>query len=425
MQNKTGTNGLAKLKNSRIFWAVLSLCVALLIWVYYTSNYASEETRTFYGVEVSFTGQDNMRDSLSLVVSDQDAATVNVTLSGSRRDLLRISSEDLRAVVNLSNVTKAGYRTMSYTLSYPSSVNSTNIQVVRQSPQTIGLQISKLATKVVDFSGSFTGTTAEGYMVDTSEMTFDPANLTVIGPEEELEQIATARVTVDRDEVRSGFTTAANFVLLDADGEELTFDDIQMDAESVSVAVPVSTIKEVALDVTLIYGGGAASENVIKEIYPSTITVAGDAAALDGLNSISVATIDLSDYESFPATDYTIILPNGVECLSGETTATVSLTFMGLETAYFTVSNLNYINLPEGYTATIMEQSKFITVRAPEDVLPQVSQNNIRVVADLADVAVTEGTTSVRVPATVYVDGYDAAGAVGDYTLFVRLEAEQ
>ena len=422
MQNNTETHKVGKLTDSRIFWAVLSVILALFIWVYYISNYAEEQERTFYGVEISYTGAEAMRDSLSLIVSEEDATAVNVTLSGSRRDLLRITSEDLRAVVNLSNVTMAGYRTMSYTLSYPSSVNSAGITVVRQSPQTIGLQISKLATRVVDFSGSFEGSTVEGYVVDSAEMTFDPASVMLTGPEEELEQIAAARVTVARDEVRTSFTAAANYVFLDAEGQVLDFDDVQADAETVSVTVPVSTIKEIGVDVTLLYGGGATADNVVKEITPATITVVGDATALDGLNSISVATIDLSNYESFPTTDYSIILPNDVECLSGETTATVSLSFAGLETAYFNVSNLSCINAPEGYTPTIMEQTSVITVRAPAEILSQVSANNIRVVADLTDVSAAEGTTTVRAPATVYVDGYEAAGAVGDYTLFVRLE---
>ncbi len=423
MANDTRTTDTRRLKDSRLFWAVLSVITALVLWVYYTANYAEEQERVFYGVEVVYTGADAMRDSLSLIVSEADTTTVNVTLRGSRRDLQRLSSENLRAVVNLSTVTRAGYRTMSYSLIYPTNVNSAGITVVRQSPSTVGMQVSKLSTKVVDLSGSFTGSTAEGYVVDASEMTFDPASVTVTGPEEELEQIAAARVTVARDEVRSSFNAAANYVFLNADGEELELSDVQADIDTVSVTVPVSAIKEIGVDVTLLYGGGAMEGNVKKDVQPQTITVAGDAATLDGLNSVSVATIDLSDYETFPTTEFSIILPNGVECLSGETTATVSIAFTGLSTSYFNVSNLSCINVPEGFDATIMEQTSVINVRAPAGVLSQVSSNNIRVVADLTDVTATPGTTTtVRVPAAVYVDGFDAAGAVGDYTLFVRLE---
>lgn len=427
MENKTANSRISKLRDNKLFWAVLSLAAALLIWLYYTSNYGEAMTTTFYGVEVAFTGQDAMRDSLNLIVSDQDTATVNVTLSGSRRDITRLTRDDLRAVVNLSNVTQAGYRAMSYSISYPSSVNTASIREVSKSPSTVGLQISKLSTKSVLISGSFEGTTVDGYMVDPGEMTFDPASVNFTGPEEELARIEAARVTIARDDVNAAFTAAANFVLLDANGEELDFEDVQADADTIAVNVPVSMVKEIAVDVTLVDGGGARGEtNVIKDIKPATIQVAGDAATLDGMNSVSVATIKLSDYSSFPATEYPIVLPNGVACLSGETTASVSLEFIGLDTRLFTVTNLSAINPPDGYTASVMNMNMpGVIIRAPEDVLPRIAANNIRVVADLSDVTPTGDTTTVKVSTTVYVDGFEEAGAVGSYPLFIRLEAEQ
>ncbi|MCD7845902.1 MAG: hypothetical protein LUG57_08675 [Oscillospiraceae bacterium] len=421
MGNKKETNKkTGGLRGSNIFWAILSLLIAVVVWVYYTSNYSSAITRTFYGVEVTYTGEDTMRDSLSLIISEEENTTVAVTLSGSRRELGKLTSSGLKAVVNLSGVTRAGYRTMAYTLSYPSSVNSNSIEVVSQSPQTVGLQISKLATKVVEFTGSFVGTVADGYAIDSDLMTFDPSYVTIIGPEEELEQISAAQVLVDRDDVSTTFTVTANYTFVNSAGEAPSFDDLTVDTESVTVTVPVSMVKTVALDVALVDGGGATSDNVIKTITPTTITLAGDTATLENINTITLATIDLSDYLGFPTTEYTIVLPDGVECLSGETTATVSLEFTGLESAVFSVTNLSYINLPSGYTASILTQNLVVTIRAASDVLSQISANNIRAVADLTDV-----TTTSRVPVTIYVDGFDGAGAVGDYIIYIQIAAEE
>lgn len=424
MKNDSGTKSHGRLQDSRLFWAILSLFAAMLIWLYYTTNYGVTEKKTFYGVEVTFTGRDAMRDTLNLVVSDQDVSTVNVTLSGTRRDLAQLTSSDIRAVVNLSNITMAGYRTMSYTLSYPSSVNQANIREESRSPSTVGLQVSKLSTKSFPVSGAFEGTVAEGYMVETSEMTFDPASVTFTGPEEELEQIAKVQVTVARDEVNAAFTAVGNYVLLDSQGEPLEFEDVQADVDTLSVNVPVSTIKEVALVVNVVDGGGATSDNVIVDVQPKTITIAGDAATLDGLNSIAVTTVRLSDALTFPALQYPIVLPNGVECLSGETSATVSLELTGVKSDLFIVTNLSAANVPEGFDYEIMESSKVVTVRAPENVLPRITANNVRVVADLTDVPAVPGR--YRVPTTVYVDGFESAGAVGSYSMYVQMtEAEE
>ena len=94
--------------------------------------------------------------------------------------------------------------------------------------------------------------------------------------------------------------------------------------------------------------------------------------------------------------------------------------FVGLEYGLFTVTNLSYINVPDGYTASVMDANKVVTVRAPADVFSQIAVNNIRIVADLSGV-----TTTSRVPTTVYVDGFESAGAVGTYPLYIRMEENQ
>lgn len=421
MQKNT-TSGKSKIFDSHVFLAMLSLLIAFLLWIYYTNNYASSMTKTFYNVEVVYSGADAMRDSQNLVISQMDTETVNVTLTGNRREISKLSSEDLNAVVNLYNVTREGYRTMSYTMSYPTSVNSSGIKVTSQTPQTVGLYISKLSTKIVDVVGTFEGTVLDGYAVDSTHMSFDPATVTLVGPEEILNRIDKAHVLVSREDVSSTFTVNANYTLIDTAGElvETEDADVQTDAESIVATVPISMKKDVALGVTLIDGGGAlASENVIVDVKPSTITIAGDAATLEAINSLSVATIDLSDYTEYPTTEVNIVLPNGTDNLSGAATATVSLTFTGLEWDLFNVTNLSYTGLEEGYTAKIITSSLVTTIRAPEGVLSQIEANNIRAVADLTGL-----TTTTRAPVTFYVDGFEEAGAVGDITMYVEITPE-
>lgn len=421
MQKNT-TSGKSKIFDSRVFWAVLSLLTAFLIWIYYTNNYATSMTKAFYNVEVIYSGEEAMRDSQNLIISQVDTETVNVTLTGNRREISKLSAEDLKAVVNLYSVTREGYRTMSYTMSYPTSVNSSGIKVTSQTPQTVGLYISKLSTKIVDVVGTFEGTVLDGYAVDSTHMRFDPATVTLVGPEEVLDQIDKAHVLVSREDVSSTFTVTANYTLINEDGEivETEGSDVQTDAENIVTTVPISMKKEVALGVTLIDGGGAlASENVVVDVKPSTITIAGDAATLEGINSLSVATIDLSDYTEYPTTEVSIVLPNGTDNLSGDTTATVSLTFTGLEWDLFNVTNLSYTGLEEGYKAKIITSSLVTTIRAPEGMLDSIEENNIRAIADLTGL-----TTTTRAPVTFYVDGFEEAGAVGDITMYVEITPE-
>ena len=55
MQKKTEkTTALKRLMDSRLLWAVVSVLLSLLIWIYYGENYGTEITQTFSGVEVTY-----------------------------------------------------------------------------------------------------------------------------------------------------------------------------------------------------------------------------------------------------------------------------------------------------------------------------------------------------------------------------------
>ncbi|MCD8343661.1 MAG: hypothetical protein LUC19_04645 [Oscillospiraceae bacterium] len=173
----------------------------------------------------------------------------------------------------------------------------------------------------------------------------------------------------------------------------------------------------------IIDAGGATSDNVTVSIEPSTITLSGDADTLAGVNSLAVASIDLADIteDTFIET-YTISLPNDTELVSGSREATVTLEIKGLERETFSVTNFSVINVTEGYTAEVIQESLEVIVRGTEGALAEVADHNIRAVADLTDIGSATGIVSA--PATIYVDGSAEVGAIGEYRVYVNVTAE-
>jgi hypothetical protein len=99
----------------------------------------------------------------------------------------------------------------------------------------------------------------------------------------------------------------------------------------------------------------------------------------------------------------------------------VTVDIKGLTTARKTVTNLDYANLPEGFTAEIVSRNLEVVIRGEAGDVSEVAANNIRVVADLSEIT-TAGTTAV--PAKVYVDGFANVGAVGEYRMYITVERE-
>ena len=88
------------------------------------------------------------------------------------------------------------------------------------------------------------------------------------------------------------------------------------------------------------------------------------------------------------------------------------------------MTNISQVNLKEGYTAEIITQSLDVTLRGLPEVLEQIKDENIRAVADLADLSESTGTYMPKV--RIYVDGFTDVGALkvngSDYTVSVEIE---
>ena len=245
----------------------------------------------------------------------------------------------------------------------------------------------------------------------------EPSSITLYGPQEELDEVDSICVYVTRTELdKSIAPTNCPYVLLDKDGNKLKPKEISGNYDTVSVSMPVLMNKELPLKVSLVGGAGATEENCVVDIEPKSIQVAGDTDVLGKLNQIVVATIDLSGFATSYEKTVTIPLENDLRNLSGVTEATVRVSVRGLATEKITATNITTTGTTR--SVEIMTTSLAVTVRAPEDVISQITAENVRVVVDLTNYKATSGT--VAVPAKIYVDGFSNAGAVGEYVVNVR-----
>ena len=79
------TSPMRKLYDSRLFWMIVSFLAALAMWVYFSSTDAEEMTTIFRGVRVELVGEDELRNSRNMVITDLDTNSVTVEVTGPRR----------------------------------------------------------------------------------------------------------------------------------------------------------------------------------------------------------------------------------------------------------------------------------------------------------------------------------------------------
>ena len=431
MNNTNGTKerktlNLKRLTDSRVFWMILSLFAASLLLMYVTTTEGVEVQKTLTGVKIEFLGADAMRASSDLIVTEQDRTSVNLTLSGTRRVLSKLTNSNVTATVNLNNVTADGRYSVSYDIAFPAGVNANEVTVVHTSSDVVNFYVDKLARKTVEVKGAFTGNTAEGYLADES-MVFDPLVVAISGPKTVISKVDHAFVAITREEVDRTLSYSTTYSLVDANNNPVEDSSIQRETEEVTVTLNVLSTKEVPLDVTIIDGGGATRDaNTRIEITPSSIMLAGDAAAIDSTTKLILGTINLSTFATDFSATYTIIPPNGTENMTGVTEATVTVSITGVATKSFSVNpdNIICINVPDGYDAENITQALNVTVRAPQEVLDRISEVNLRAVADLSNLG-TNASGVFTPTVEIKIDGFPEAGCVGEYKIYITLKEKR
>ncbi len=412
------TSPLRKLYNSKIFWLIISLLASFAIWIYVTSGESTEIRQVFRNVRVELIGEDSLRRSREYVITDIDTNTVTVEVLGPRRIIGVMDSTDLVAQVDVSRLTQTGEMSMKYEIVYPSGTDTRNITEVTLRPESINFVVSKIASTSIPVRGGYEGELSEGFMAETP--VFEPATITITGPEVYIKDVSYAWVTFGKDvTANSTYSVETGFTLMNEDGQAVSTENLTVSTDTVTASLPILESKEITLGIDVIEGAGATQANTKISIEPASITLAGDSAILGGLNRIILDTVDLTDFAVSKTEVYTIPINNDLTNVTGTKEATVTIEIVGLETKTYDVKNISYINAAEGSDVDILSESIEVTLRGTAEALEQVKGESIRAVADLSDFKDSTGAYMPTVK--IYVDGVTDVGAIGENTISVEI----
>lgn len=402
-----------KLSDSKIFWMVVSFLVSLSVWVYVTSVETVESTKTFRNVQVELVGEETLRDLRNLVITDLNAPTVTVEISGPRRIVNSLESEDLIAQVDVSKLTQTAYTPMNYTIVFPNGVDRRNLRIVTKSPDSVMFWVSKMMTQTVPVQGGFEGKAVSGYIQETPY--FEPSTITIKGPEVYLRDVHHAYVSFGKEKVLdSTYSIETGYTLMDANNEPCSSDYITCTPEVIRATLPVAAVKEVPIILNCKYGAGATQGNTIITLEPSTVKLAGDSAVLDEINSIQLQdTLDLSTFATTYTTSYPIPVPNGIRKLTKESDVQVTVQIYDLETKKLDIEKFVWTGLPADVDVVVESEKVTVLLRGPASLLRRVTPYYVRAEADLSSYA-ENLESSLMVPIKVTVPSIPGVGAIQD-----------
>lgn len=400
---------------NKIFTGLLSLAIALGLWLYVVTVVSPNSDKHFYNIPVVMQGESLLQDRGLMITSTEDP-TVSLHLEGNRTDLDKLNSANITINVDVSRIYEAGTHSLSFTPTFPGDVPNNAISILKKNPGTITVTVESRISKSVPVDVQYAGTLSEGFMADKENKQLDIENVNIIGPKSVVDRIAMARINVDLEGKSESISESFRYVLCDEKGEPVDAVLITTDVESVNLTMKIHRVKEIALSLNVIEGGGVIWGDDTVVIEPTTIRVSGSDTLLEGLQNVELGTVNLGEIAESTTLMFPIKLPEGITNETGVTEATVAVKIPELYTKTVTVRDFTVINVPDGMSADIITRMLEVTVRGPEDAVDTVTADDITVNVDFSDEQV--GTATVKAQILIDVDG---VGAVGIYNITATL----
>lgn len=396
---------LTKLKMSltnNIGLKFLAVLIALVLWLAIVNVNDPEKTITVSNIPISVTNESAItsRDMVYNVKSEQ---YLNITVSGKRSIVSNLSAEDFRATASLKELSKVN--------SIPVDVTTKNaslgrkITIVKQSAQTILVDVENVEEKdFTDLVVEYTGKVADGYVAGLSSMSTD--EVTVKAPTSIIDKIKKVAVRCSLDGTNTNISKKCPVILYDKNDKEIKSDEIELSDKKIRVnvnvlrakQVPISTINKDKL-------GKPADGYVVDDVILSSdsITVYGSEESLDSIESLDIQDdIDVSDAKGDVTQniDVTGKLPKGLS-VSGESTITVKVVIKKLITRTFEydASEVSLNDLTSDLDVQLVTKKVKVTLQGEEEVISQLTKDDMAISADLGKVK--EGTTTVHVDVAV------------------------
>ena len=405
-----------RFNRSKVVRIVISILVAIAMWLYVDLERAPERTMTIRDIPVEFSGENTTLADKNLMLLSGYDTTIDLKIRGPKRELVKMNRDNVRVIASTSSIDSVGVHQLDWTVSFPDGVVRTNVSVEKASLSQITVTVGELYTKEVPVECQIVGEVAEGYF--TGDVVLDPEVLTLRAQRDDLLNVSCARLTVDISGATRSVVQTVDVQLYDYDGNPVENSNIRTNTSLIQAKVPVLTTREVELAVEFSGVPGAAMNSIKCDITPKTVRLNGEADVLDSIDKLVLATLHVDDLELHQQNSYVVTPPDGTWLVNGNEVATADITLEGIEEKSLTATSIEFDKLPSGLYAIAPDGGLTVRLWGLSEEIEAVTAENLRVIADMS--AVT-GQGTVTVPVTVTISGFNDVTVRGTYELTVTV----
>jgi len=374
---------------------VLAVILAVFVWVVAEQEANPNIVRTVQGdIRVRVLNKPD-----NLIVYDESAHTVKVTLSAPSTSWDVMSTDRITATIDLANQAPG-------TLELPVNVTVADrfARVVRSEPSVISLKLEPLADKTVPVEINVVGEPALGYRADPIEIT--PPTIMVHGPASIVAQVSTAAGQLSILDARGPISQSVSLTPRNADGQIVS--TVTLTPTSALGVVRVTQLggfRDLAVKVDL--RGNVAAGYLIGNVTvrPQVVTVFGSPSVLDEQPGfITTEPITVTDATSDINERVRLNLPPGVSML-GDPFVEIGVTIDAIESSLRLQRTPQAQGLLPGLYARLSPELIDVIISGPIPQLDSLNPEDVVVVLNLLglDIGTHQITPEVNVPSGLKV----------------------
>lgn len=417
MKNKKTLNGLLE---NNLFVLILSLFIAVIIWLLVVINVSPQTTRVIKGVKVTI--DQTVPSQFGLEVFGESEFTVDVTVKGKKYQIstANLSADDIVVTALTNNVDSAGFRTLQLKAETVSENASYTISSISTKTVDVYFDTAKTVEFIIEPEIVTNGFPIVEAGYSCGDINLSDTTVTVTGPSTQVNGVekVVARYVLS-ESLTSNMSVETEILPLN-DANKSDFKYLSLSVDKVVLAIPVLRVKELGTTVTfknapdtyaitpLKYTVSPSREefNILVDDYDKTV-------------EYSVGTIDFKELSPSSNT-FTFAAENTAVANSDVENFTVTVDMDGFSQEFVTFSSDKIkLNNPDNKEYKVSGLNKSVVVVGTEDALKSITEDSITVEVDLSGVELTEGQ-SVTLPAIVTVNN-QSCWAFGAYTVEVSM----
>ncbi len=368
---------------------VLAVVFAVILWLVIVNTEDPEKAATFT-VPIEIVNANYLtEEGLTYEILD-NVDTISFTVSGKRSIVENLTADDFLAVANMENIDES--MTMVPISLTPTSYNS-QLEITRRQSYLM-VSVEPLVTREFEVNVAVEGSPVGSYFVEGAEAS--PASVTVEGAQSAVEEINAAWTSISVRGAEETFSEMEDVFLVSESGNIIDNENLILDFSQVEVTADILLEKTVPVELEVT---GEPAEGYIAgepEYELDTLTIAGLAEVLDGIDELTLSSPKLSiegatEDQFFEIDPKDLSLPDGV-VLSGEEQEAVAVRVpiqaVSTREVEMPAKNIAFEGLAEDLTATVSIDPVMVRITGPEETIDSVDGSKMNVTVDATGIGV-------------------------------------